>query len=116
MVNKIWLRPDVISAFLDELRKARYNVGVEQYVAAQDLVLALVTQGKILEHPEQLRSFLGPIVCSSALEQDDFQIRFDRWFSVDQTTEILSKTIPEEAKSFQQALQQMGINLRRDSR
>lgn len=109
----VWLRPDVISAFLDELREAGYNLGVEQYVAVQDLVLALVTQGKILEHPKQLRSFLGPIVCSSAVEQDDFQIRFDRWFPVEQTPEDLSKTIPEEAKSFQQALQQITKRSRR---
>ena len=88
-------------------------MGVEQYVAVQDLVLALVTQGKILEHPKQLRSFLGPIVCSSAVEQDDFQIRFDRWFPVEQTPEDLSKTIPEEAKSFQQALQQITKRSRR---
>ena len=112
-MEKIWLLPDVISAFLDELREAGYNLGVEQYVAVQDLVLALVTQGKILEHPKQLRSFLGPIVCSSAVEQDDFQIRFDRWFPVEQTPEDLSKTIPEEAKSFQQALQQITKRSRR---
>ena len=99
---------EVLSIFLDELRGAGYNLGVDQYVAVNNLVLVLVTQGDGLRQPEQFASFMGPIVCSNVREQEDFQIRFQRWLPAlikpikpdplslngKQTPELLTPAIP----------------------
>ncbi|MGA1131139.1 MAG: formylglycine-generating enzyme family protein [Prochlorotrichaceae cyanobacterium] len=132
MVNRVnnqgfipgWLHPDVLSSFLDDLREAGYNIGVEQYIAVQDLILALVAQeqaqrsiasAKPLEDPEQLRSLLGPIVCSSATEQADFQDRFDRWLTLMPRPRKATEPDAEQqrAKQVQQDLQQINKRSRR---
>ncbi|WP_299485582.1 hypothetical protein [Acaryochloris sp. IP29b_bin.137] len=73
-----WVASELLVQFLDDLRDAGYNIGIQQYIAVQDLVLTLATQGE-LPDLRNLRSFIGPIVCSSAIEQIDFQERFDGW-------------------------------------
>ena len=78
-INSIWLSPNILYEFIDELREAGYNIGIGQYIAAQDLILALAAQGDTLDSLEQLRTLLGPIVCSSVTEQEDFQQRFSQW-------------------------------------
>ena len=78
-VSPAWLDPDKLIDFLDELRGAKYNIGVSQYIAAQDLILALKAKGEQLDRPQRLKSLLGPLLCSSRAEQEDFQKRFDQW-------------------------------------
>jgi hypothetical protein len=78
-VNRSWLNPERLIDFIDELREAGYNIGISQYVAAQDLILALMARGESLDPPHRFKSLLGPILCSSPSEQDDFPQRFDRW-------------------------------------
>lgn len=78
-VTFAWLRPDVLLNFIEELRQADYNIGVAQYVAVQDLILALVAQGESFDQPQRLKTLLGPILCGSPSEQIDFQYRFDQW-------------------------------------
>ncbi len=72
--------PGALLDFVDELRRAEYNVGSEQYVAAQDLVLLLTAEGQRLE-VDRLRSMLGPLLCSTPREQEDFSSRFESWAS-----------------------------------
>jgi hypothetical protein len=74
-----WLHPNHLLAFVDELRDADFNIGVAQYVAVQDLLLALLARGEPLDDPTRLKSFIGPIVCGSPSEQADFSSRFDGW-------------------------------------
>lgn len=76
-----WTDSAVLLGFVDELREAGYNVATEQYVAVQDLVLALAARGEDIESPESLRGLLGPILCSSPAEQQDFRGRFDDWLA-----------------------------------
>ncbi|WP_293081647.1 hypothetical protein [Okeania sp. SIO3B5] len=79
-VSPGWLQPEKLIEFIDELRREHnYNIGVSQYIAAQELILALSAKGEQLEEPQRLRSLLGPLLCSSPAEQEDFQRRFDQW-------------------------------------
>jgi TRAP-type C4-dicarboxylate transport system permease small subunit len=78
-VEPLWLDPEILANFIDELREAGYRIGLSQYMAVQDVVLSLVSEGKLQDTPEHLRTLLGPILCSSAKEQEDFQYRFDNW-------------------------------------
>ena len=103
-INSSWLSPDILYGFIDELREAGYNIGIAQYVAAQDLLLALAAQGETFARPERLKTLLGPIVCSSPAEQEDFQQRFSQWIKlvsyarlqadeVNQNTQVLSEEL-----------------------
>ena len=73
------LNPESLTDFIDELREVGYNIGIAQYIAAQDLILALLAKGESFNEPERFKSLLGPLLCSSPTEQDDFQQRFDQW-------------------------------------
>ena len=57
---------------LDELRWAGYSLGSAQYIAAQDLLLALVACGEDLRDPERFRGLLGPLVRAPPQEQKQF--------------------------------------------
>ena len=75
-----WLEPEQLMEFIDQLRREyKYNIGVSQYIAAQELILALSAKGEHLKEPQRLKSLLGPLLCSSPAEQEDFQRRFDQW-------------------------------------
>lgn len=78
------ITPDALVAFIDSLRQAGYNIGVSQYIAAQDLLVAIAAQG-LQPQPQRLKTMLGPIMCSSADEQAEFQQRFDAWMHLLQT-------------------------------
>jgi outer membrane biosynthesis protein TonB len=67
--------PDLI----DELRDAGYAIGIEQYIAAQDLLLALAAEGALPLDPARYRTLLGPIFCKTEREQSNFETSFDRW-------------------------------------
>ncbi len=75
--------PDRVIAFLDELRNAGYHIGVAQYIAAQNLLVALVTHSEVeeTEVSERFKRMLGPLVCTSPEEQEDFQRRYATWFA-----------------------------------
>ncbi len=106
-VSPGWLDPEKLIEFIDELRGADYNIGVSQYIAAQDLILALSTKGEQLDRPQRLRSLLGPLLCSSPAEQDDFQQRFDQWIERMGFTVIAPVHEDEKAKEFEQELQKI---------
>ena len=78
--NLGWLDPDDLIAFIDILRLNDYNIGISQYIAAQDLIIILISQDETFDSPESLRSLLAPIFCSSATEQAEFQQHFDNYF------------------------------------
>lgn len=78
-VNASWLTPEVLIEFIDELRDAGYKIGVSQYIAVQDLILALIAQGENLDRPQRFKSILSPLLCHSPTEQEDFYRRFDQW-------------------------------------
>ena len=42
-----WVASELLVQFLDDLRDAGYNIGIQQYIAVQDLVLTLMAQGEL---------------------------------------------------------------------
>ncbi len=82
IVQPIWLDSYLLTDFIDELRESGYRIGVSQYIAVQDLMVALANQGKLPDNPERLRTLLAPILCSSPTEQEDFQYQFDDWLKL----------------------------------
>jgi hypothetical protein len=70
---------DHLYSFIEELRTAKFNIGVAQFINAQNLILALAKQGKLPENLADLKSLLAPILCHSSEEQEEFQWRFDNW-------------------------------------
>jgi hypothetical protein len=74
-----WLDPEKLFQFIRELQAAKYNIGVGEYIAAQDLVLALIGRGEDLSHPQRLKTLLGPLLVSTPFEQEDFARRYDLW-------------------------------------
>ena len=74
-----WLNPESIIDFIDELRDAGYKIGMSQYIAVQELLLALIAKGEDFKRPQKLKNLIGPLLCSSPTEQEDFQQRFERW-------------------------------------
>ncbi|GGA38682.1 hypothetical protein [Okeania sp. KiyG1] len=107
-VSPGWLQPEKLIEFIDELRREHnYNIGVSQYIAAQELIIALSAKGEQLEEPQRLRSLLGPLLCSSPVEQEDFQRRFDQW--VERMGFTVREAIPEDEKAqkFEQELKKI---------
>lgn len=100
--NLNWLNPDVLLEFIDTLRNAGYNIGIAQYIAAQDLILILISQGENLDSPEKLRSLLAPIFCSSPTEQEQFNQYFDSLFkSVNKISDLQEETTEENKISLE---------------
>lgn len=67
--------------FIEELRQAGYNIGINQFTATQDLILALVAQGQLPLQLSRLKTLLAPILCHSPKEQAEFQYHFDNWLN-----------------------------------
>ena len=106
--NLDWLNPDALIEFIDELREAGYKIGIPQYIAAQDLILMLIVQGETLDNPEQLRSLLAPVFCSSPTEQEEFQQRFHRWLELYNHTNLSKGKVDEETKEIPPVLSTIG--------
>lgn len=83
---------EALLAFIDSLRRDGYNIGTEQYIAAQDLLLALAANGHWPHSARRLKTLLAPILCTSPKEQEDFYQRFGQWLThvapVDQRGEL----------------------------
>jgi hypothetical protein len=64
--------------FLDRLRTDGYLIGVAETVAVQRVLLAVAAKD-CLRKVADLKSCLGPVVCSNSDQQEDFSQRFDAW-------------------------------------
>ena len=47
------LSSGALADFIEELRELGYKIGLSQFIAAQDLVLALIGEGEALDQPAQ---------------------------------------------------------------
>jgi hypothetical protein len=87
-----WARPEVLFAFIDELRGLGFNLGTAHYAAAQDLLLAIVAEPRTTAAaapsswrlngdggPERLERLLGPLLCSTPREQQDLPRLLATW-------------------------------------
>lgn len=91
------IKPDELFKFLDELRQAGYKIGTEQYIAVQDVLIALASQGRLpdtFQDLYQLRTWIAPIICTSPEEQNTFYERFDHWLN--QSLSSAQKTFPPD--------------------
>jgi uncharacterized protein with von Willebrand factor type A (vWA) domain len=77
--------------FIDDLRAANYNISTTQYVAAQDLILALAAQGNLSPELSGMRTLLAPILCHSSKEQTEFNTHFDKWINQFETVKTAKK-------------------------
>src|SRR5882724_3429784 len=64
---------------IDELRAAGYDISTQQYIGAQNLLIALAARGELPRDLRSLRTWLAPVICSSPREQENFYRYFDRW-------------------------------------
>jgi hypothetical protein len=71
--------------FINELRNAGYNIGTAQFIAVQNLILALAKQGKLPTEPAKFKTLFAPILCHTHKEQQEFASYFDNWV---QTVEV----------------------------
>ncbi len=79
MINTADLLTTHLPQFIEELRLAGYNLGTTQFIQTQQLLLALAKQGALPTQLVHLKNLLGPLLCHSPREQEDFQWRFDSW-------------------------------------
>jgi len=63
---------------LEDLRRERFRIGVEQHIQVQDLILAL-TASRGLPSPETLHRYLAPLLCKSPDEVARFSSLLQRW-------------------------------------
>jgi len=78
-LSQNWLTPEALIDFIEELHHIGFNIGMAEYIAAQDLLLMLAARGESLQEPQRAASLLGPLLCSSPAEQDAFPEHFERW-------------------------------------
>jgi POT family proton-dependent oligopeptide transporter len=70
--------------FFEDLRRSGYRVDLRQVVLAERLLFALAERGELPEDIRELGPILGPLVCSTPEEQEEFPARYARWLgSVD---------------------------------
>lgn len=70
---------DRLIIFMDELRQAGYKIGIAEYHAVQALLINLAAAGRFPIDLNQLQFVLGPLLCTSQEEQEDFEFRFSKW-------------------------------------
>ncbi len=74
-----------IQKFLDYLKTQHgFNIGLNQYLAVQDLCLSLASAGKLVEgsvksNQDIFVSYLSPIICSNPKQQKEFRELLNRW-------------------------------------
>src|SRR4051812_5123057 len=66
---------------IDDLRSAGYDIGTQQYINAQRLLLSLATHGRHPARLSDLRPLIAPVLCSSPWEQEHFYEYFPRWLA-----------------------------------
>ena len=81
---------DELCRFLEWLRDGQsgFEASDQQYLAAYRLLESLVAVNEWPETMERWTTLLGPVLCSSSVEQEDFGRLFGQWFE-------LGKVIPK---------------------
>lgn len=94
-LNSNLLTPEALVDFIEELRHVGFNIGMAEYIAAQDLLLMLTSRGENLNNPQRVSSLFGPLLCSSPAEQDTFPEFYQRWYER-QKAKLSAREIPHE--------------------
>ena len=94
-VTEPWADLEALVDFIDNLRADGYNIGVKEYLDVHQVLMtaaaapsaggtgagasAGVGDQPPLSDPDQVRRLIGPILCSTAEEQNEFADRFRLW-------------------------------------
>jgi hypothetical protein len=68
-----------LNDFLGELRSLGFDLGVDQRLTVQRLLLILAARGELPGHPRSLGGLLAPIICRSPEEQRSFHHLYREW-------------------------------------
>jgi hypothetical protein len=68
-----------LARFIDELRSKGFRIGIDQYFDARELLASRVAQERLARSPQQLMTWLAPILCNTAEEQEEFYLEYLRW-------------------------------------
>src|SRR4051812_34279799 len=84
-------RAQRIIDFLEWLRDgASFRAADQQYLAAQDLLETMVGRGEWPVREDEWRTLLAPVLCSSAVQQEQFYDLFRTWFGESQQAPFAS--------------------------
>lgn len=72
---------DGLSGFFESLRKSGFGIEPAQMLMAKGLILNMAAKGHLPGSLGELGTLIGPIVCSSRRQQDDFVREFQSWVS-----------------------------------
>src|SRR5689334_22827610 len=68
-----------LSDLVQWLRASGFRIGVDQALAAQDLLVVLAGGGGLPDDEARLRTLLAPIFCRTPAEQAEFYHHFSDW-------------------------------------
>lgn len=74
-----WSDPDLLFDLVDGLRADGGKVGVGEYIAVQQVLLAAAARGLPVERPEDVQRLIAPLLCTTPDEQADFALHFGAW-------------------------------------
>jgi hypothetical protein len=79
---------DGLPGFFETLRRqAGFGIEPTQVLSAQSLVLNLAVSGQLPDSLSRLKTLIGPIVCATKRQQDEFSRRFDIWVAAIEPSE-----------------------------
>lgn len=86
---------DDLSDFLAYLRHLGYLVGTEQFVSVQLLLARLAQADQLPANPHHLARYIGPVVCATPRQQEEFRREFDIWIGLLMQSNAQKKSPPK---------------------
>lgn len=78
-MNSLNFDPECLISLIERLRLAGFKIGAGQHIQAQNLLILLASRGLLGVNADGLKTWLGPVFCSSPEEQETFYKLFDEW-------------------------------------
>jgi len=85
------LLTEKLPLFINELRCTGYNISTAQFIAVQNVILALAKQGKLPPKLPQFKTLIAPILCHTHKEQQEFGSHFDNWVQTLEVSEEIQR-------------------------
>jgi hypothetical protein len=106
-LNQLPLFYDALQGFIHQLRLDGFSIGIGQYIYVQELLFKLAADRQMPGDPNDLKSFIAPILCQTPEEQAVFDDRYDRWvwhFFPKKTSDVSPSEKPDD-KQIQDKIQ-----------
>jgi len=100
-INSDGINSDIILNAIDIMRFKGFNIGVNQYIWVQELLINLTAQGQLPENPLDLKPFIGPVICSSPKEQELFDAQWDSHFFTQSPKPLPHKQVHTEIQAIE---------------